>query len=126
MKNDDVKRIVSALLEEALGRAESAEDAGFLYSVAELVSGLVDYGVHEDYSRETLAENLESSLLEVCKDIGSVKATKYVSEDAIERFYKPFHKGESRAIELALEMLRGSQESGVRSQESGVRSQEEE
>ena len=111
MRNDDVKRIVSALLEEALGRAEAAEDAGFLYSVANLVSGLIDYVVHEDYSRETLAENLESSLFEVCKDIGSVKSTKYISEDAIERFYKPFHKGESRAIELALGMLRRKEES---------------
>ena len=110
MKNDDVKRIAGALLEEALGRAEAAEDAGFLYSVTELVSGLIDYGAHEDYSRETLAENLENTLSEVCKDIGSVKATKYISEDAIERFYKPFHRGEARAIELALGMLRGKEE----------------
>ena len=110
MKNDDVKRIISVLLEEALGRAEVAEDAGFLYSVTELASGLVEYGVHEDYSRETLAENLESSLSGIREDIDSAKATKYVSEDAVERFYKAFYRGEARAMELALDMLRGIQE----------------
>ena len=110
MKKDDVKRVISVLLQEALGREELAEEAGFLYGVADLVNGIVDMGVHQDYSRETLAQNLKRSLLGILEDIDSCKATEYVSDEAVERFYKAFYRGEVRSIGLALEMLRGKHE----------------